>query len=897
MFGLRWPARWRRDRDIDDELAAHLDMATRDHLDRGLAHDAAAREACRDLGNVPLIKQRLREMGRWTRFEQALQDLRFGARILWQAPGLSAAAVLLVALVVGANTTIYSMVNGVLVSPARGVTAPRLVAIKHVEPGAMIADPFVSFPNYADYARLAGTLDQLAAWSSERLTIGSASGTHAVFGGLVTPNYFQTLGVGVALGRGPQPADAAAADGVVAVISDRLWQDRFAAAPDIVGRAVTVSGVPATIVGVAAPGFAGALLTPGEDIWIPIQSYYRAIGSLEVLEDRAQPLVAMVGQRRPGVSVAEVRAEFDGLVSQVKSSYPAAFTVYDPRGMKPMVNPRASAAEYSAAALLPMADMAPTFLALFSVVTMLTVVIVSANVANLMLGRAVERQQDTAVRLSLGASRLRILRMLASEGLAITALAWAAACLVAWWTTRILLGIIEPRAGLLADIRPDWTPIFYAMALAGVSTVVFTLAPARRAWRLPVLPLLRRGEASVAHGRSRLSSGLVVLQMALSVLLLATAGLAYRSLSMLDSGDVGFDPGRLLLISVRVGRQEAFVVKEASPDTRRPELATLERVRERLAQEPGVQSVSYTRRMPGPYALEPAPVRVADDTRATAFVRSVGPNYLRALGIEPAAGRDISEKDVEGAPRTAVVNQHLADTLFADRSPIGQIVYSGADTQGLEVVGVAPNALVDGPVHDRFPRYLFVAQQQAQPRQLIDMTFYIRHDRPLDELTPRLGRAIAEVDPSLPIVTIAPMTARLSEVTELQGEVTAMVLAFAIGAFVIAALGQYAVAMFNMRRRTRDLGLRMALGASPRLIERSIIGEGFTLMLPGLAIGLLLATGAAIVFRAVLFGVTPVDAVTYAGVATVVGAASLVASYLPARRAGRVSVMEALRHE
>jgi predicted permease len=891
-----WPPS-RRDRDIDDELAAHLEMATRDHLDRGMAPDAAARAASRDLGNVPLIKQRLRELRRWTRFEQAFQDLRFGTRILRQAPGLSAAAALLVALVVGANTTIYSMVNGILVSPARAVTAPRLVAIKHVEPGATIADPFVSFPNYVDYARLAGTLEQLAAWSSERLTIGSSSGTHAVFGGLVTANYFQTLGVAVALGRGPQPHDEAAADGVVAVISDRLWHDRFAADPGTVGRAVMVNGVPATVVGVAAPGFAGALLTPGEDIWIPIESYYRAIGSIDVLEDRAQPLVAMVGQRHPGLSVSAVRAEFDGLVGQLRSSYPTAFTVNDPRGVKPMANPRASVSDYSAASLLPMADMAPTFLALFSVVTMLTVVIVSANVANLMLGRAVERQQDTAVRLSLGASRLRILRMLASEGLAITAIAWAAACLVAWWTTRLLLGVIEPRAGLLADIRPDWTPIAYAMALAGISTVVFTLAPARRAWRLPVLPLLRRGEASVAHGRSRLSTGLVVLQMALSVLLLTMAGLAYRSLSMLDSGDVGFDPGRLLLVSVRVGRQEAFVVKETSPEARRADLAMLERVRQRIAQEPGVQSVSYTRRMPGPYALEPMPVRIADDTRATAFVRSVGPAYLQALGLRPVAGREIGEQDIPGAPRTAVVNQHLADTLFAGRSAIGQTVYAAGDAEGFEIVGVAPAALVDGPVHDRFPRYLFVAQQQAQPRQLIDMTFYIRHDRPLDELTPRLGRAIAEVDPALPIVTIAPMTARLAEVTELQGEITAMVFAFAIGAFVIAALGQYAVAMFNMRRRTRDLGLRIALGASPRQIERSIIGEGFTLMLPGLAIGLLLATGLAVVFRAVLFGVTPVDAVTYAGVAVVVGAASLVASYLPARRAGRISVMDALRHE
>ena len=229
---------------------------------------------------------------------------------------------------------------------------------------------------------------------------------------------------------------------------------------------------------------------------MPLRAYYRAIGGAAVLEDRAQPLVVMVGRRAPGASVAAVRAELDALLSQLRAAYPGSFTTYGPKGVRPLPNPRVSAAVYSAAALLPMADMAPTFLAVFSIVTFLTLVVVSANVADLMLGRAVERQRDTAVRQSLGASRLRMVHMLVAEGAAVAIVAWGAACVVAWWTARALLQIVEPRTGLLAESRPDWTLAAYAMVLAGAATVAFTSAPAFRAWRLPVLPLLKSGESS-----------------------------------------------------------------------------------------------------------------------------------------------------------------------------------------------------------------------------------------------------------------------------------------------------------------------------------------------------------------------------------------------------------------
>jgi putative ABC transport system permease protein len=898
MAWPRWLSARRRDRDIDDELAAHVEMATRDGIERGMAPEDARAAATRALGNVPLIKQATREVWSWTTVEHALQDVRFGARILWQAPGLSATAVLLVALVIGANTTIYSIVNGMLVSPAPGVTAERLVALKHVEPGARLSDPYVSFPNYADYARLATTVEDLAGWSDERLVVGTERGTYAVFGALVTANYFDTLGVTAALGRALRPSDDESRDGVVAVISDGVWRERFGQDPDVIGRAITINSASATIVGVAAPRFAGALLTPGENVWLPIHAYYRAIGNPEVLANRAQPLVAMIGRRVPSASVNAVRAEFDALATQLRTTYPESFTTYSQRGVVPMRDVSVNAVPYSAAALLPIGDMAPTFLALFSIVTVLTLVVVSANVANLMLGRAIERQRDTAVRQSLGASRARILHMLIAEGATLSVVAWGAACLVAWWTSRALLRVIEPRPGLLADIRPDWTLGAYAMILAAVATVAFTLAPGLRAWRLPVLPLLKSGESSLARGRSRLSSALVVLQIALSVVLLTAAGLAYRSLSMLDSGDVGFDAESMLLVTVRAGRQDAFITSAPDHMERRTELAALERMRERLLEEKDVVAVTYARRGPGPYALSTTPVRAAGREAAVpAYLRTVGPDYLSAFGLAPLTGRDLAPADADGAPRAAVVNRHFALAAFADRSPVGQSLLIDDRGTSVEIVGVAPDALFDGPVHDPHPLYVFVAQQQTTGGALIDMTFFIRHRTTLDALTPAVGRAIAEVDPVVPIVSMSSMDARLSQVTELQAQVTTLVVIFAVTALVVATAGQYAVAMFNMRRRTRDLGVRIALGASPARIRRAVLGEALGLTLPGLLMGFALSLAIAITFRAALFGVTPLDPVAYSGAFFVIAATSVLATYLPAQRAGRVNVVDALRNE
>jgi len=834
-------------------------------------------------------------MAIWLIFERCLHDLRSGARILRHAPALSAAAILLIALVIGGNATVYSMVNSILVSPASGVNAGGLVVIRHVDPAVAITDPFVSFPNFEDYARISSTVTDFVGWTGQRLTLGTTTGNFALFGGLVTTNYFDTFGVTIARGRGFVPRDDDAQDGLVAVISHRVWEERFGLAEDVVGRAIAVNRVPATIVGVAQRGFSGATLTPGEDLWLPIRPHARATSSADALTNRAQPFVVLAGRLRPSTSLAEARAEFATLSRQLHSAYPDAFTTFSRRGVTPLQNPRAVVSRYSASALLPIADMAPVFLAVFSVVTLLTLTIVCANVANLLLGRSAERQRDTAVRRSLGASRARIVRTLVAEGATLAVTASIAAYVVAWWTSPVLLRIIEPRPGLLESARPDWTLAAYGMALALLATVACSVAPALRSWRMPVLPLLKAGDQGIARGRSRLATGLVAVQFAFSVLLVTSAGLAYRSLTALSSGNLGFDPGNLLLVTVRTAGMSAGTDEPSSEST--AGRVALERVRERLATTAGIEAVSYARRIPSPTLLTTTPIRRDAQRRATGFVRPVGPDYLRVLGMEPFAGRPLTAADRRGDPRVAVINERLAAELFAGEQAVGHAVFIGDRDDRVEIVGIMPDALLDGPSHDPRPRYLLVAEQQMPGDPPADPSFIIRHRGTVDAVAPAVGREIAQVEAGLPIVSMSTMNARLALVTELETMIVRLLACFAALSLVIAALGHYAVAMINMRRRTREFGVRMALGASPQRIRAAVVREALAHTAPGLALGLALSAAVAISFRTVLFGVTPMDPVTYLGVGILLALTSIVASYLPARRASRINVVNALRDE
>ena len=521
--------------------------------------------------------------------------------------------------------------------------------------------------------------------------------------------------------------------------------------------------------------------------------------------------------------------------------------------------------------MLPAGQIFPRFLALFSIITAVTLLVVSANVANLMLARAVARQRETAVRQSLGASRARIVRMLLAEGVAVSFVAWIAAFVMAWWTSKALVRIVEPtRQQLLPDFTFDWVVAAYAFALAMAATLAFSTAPALRTWRQQLLPWLKAGEQGASPERSRLSRALVVLQLAFSVLLLTSAALAHRSIALLDSGDLGFDKEQLVLVTVRARRTGAAIDAERSPAEREASFATLERVRERLTAVPNVTAVSYSRRWPGAYALGTVPAwRTSQPEPVQVMLRPVGPDYLQVLAVSPLVGREISAADRRGSHRIAVVNENLATTLWPDRSALGQMLAVGRNRDAVEVVGVVPNALFDGPVRNPRPLYVLVAEQQVSGDTTIDPRFYIRYRGALESVTASISKAIAEVDADLPIVSIATMNSRLDEVLTIERTVSRMLVCFAVVSLLVAILGQYTMTAFNMRRRTREFGVRLALGASTRQVQRAVIYETLQTTAAGLVLGFVLSLAAGVAGRRVLFGVTPTDPPTYISVVVV----------------------------
>jgi putative ABC transport system permease protein len=496
------------------------------------------------------------------------------------------------------------------------------------------------------------------------------------------------------------------------------------------------------------------------------------------------------------------------------------------------------------------------------------------------------------------------MRLLLAEGLSISTVAWLAACLMTIWAARAIPRLLPEQAfaqsGL--DFSPDWRVVAYAITLAAIGTIAFSIAPALRVWRQDALPWLKAGEHGVASGRSRLSNALVVLQLAFSVVLLTLAGLGTRSASLMMV-DLGFDSKNLLLLTVRT---------TGSATTRDTNLVLIDRVQERLRSIPGVRRVSYVRSLPSTETVRTA--GAAESIRATAH--TVGPDYFPTMGFSPTAGRTLSAGDRDRPGPMAVINQNLADALWPGESPLGRTMtfraldfrgLTGAETDRIEVVGVVPNAFVRGFNPERpdpRPNFAFVVEQRAfaegrrDPAAPGEITFYLRHGTSdLESVSAALGPALREIDPRIAIASIRTMDAQLEGVTFTARIIARLLLIFSLISLVIAAIGQYAVIAFSARRRVREFGVRIALGASARQVLSTVLREGFGLTALGLLVGLLLSVGVAFAIRGALFGVTPTDGPTYAGVFALLGCVALVACCVPALAATRVNPVQALRQE
>jgi predicted permease len=794
--------------------------------------------------------------------EQSFSDFRAAIRALAKSLPFTTAAIALIAVGIGANTAIFSMIHAVLTKPAPGIQANRLVSVAQMIHGE--TSPEFSYAHYLDYALNTQTMRSLTAFGGARFTVTAPDGSYELRGQRVAPNYFETLGVTLARGRFFTPEEARGSGSLAAIIAYHVWQNQFHGAEDIIGRAILVSGLPATIVGVTAQGFRGPQFVPNFEIGVPIVTDARMRGTAARLFDRGFHYVAIIGKLAPRASMRQAQAEFDVMAKYVQSEpvAPIQLTPYSSTAFSVWQSARAR-----------------LFSRIIAAVGLLTLLIVCANVANLMLARSVGRQREMAVRRSLGASHWRILRLLMSEGLVLALAASAAALLFASWASRAIVRLVPPLASgirIEPDLTPDTQVALYALSLAVLSALVFTIAPAVRAWRQELLPWLRAGENSVAPGRSKLASFLVIAQLALCVVLLTGAGLASRSLYLISQLDVHFSKDHLLLVDIDTAGTQGDV-------------SLLPRLFERLQAIPGVVSASYATAVPASnFGGWSSPVQAAGgaETFQTEGMYA-GPGYLETLGVRGMEGRGITIQDVATGRRSAVINRNLAQRLWPGQSALGHELIVFGET--VTVIGVTPNMQPQQPAAN----YVFLPDRMGAGDSRV---LYLRYAGSLDTIGPAVRLAIREVDRRIPVFSLRTMETELEEDNGPAILIASLLGVFSTGALILAAIGLYAVVALQTARRRRDFGIRMALGASNHQILATVLREGLVLAAIGGVSGIALSVAAGKALGSLLVGISPTDGITYCGVIALLASVCLLACYLPARRATRIHPSEALRH-
>jgi predicted permease len=806
------------------------------------------------------------------RIEQLFHDLRQGLRILVKAPSFSAAAVALVAMGIGGTATIYSLVHGILSRPAPGIHADGLVAIG-VTLNGRLEEPGFSFDEYRAFASGTHSLRNLVPFGAARLAMDTKDGgRYQLRGQTITPDYFSAFGVPMALGRSFTAEEMRGQAAPAAILAYHVWQNQFGKTPDILGQVLQLNGLPTTIVGVSGPGFHGPTLAPNYEVAMP----------LTAPANPSHRSFEMIGRLAPGVSIAAAQADFDAISARLAEFDPVRYG-----GRRLILAP------YTATAFGPNSrGQARLFMAILIAISLLTLLVVCANVANLILARAATRRREMAVRLSMGASRLRILRILFAEGLAISLVAAVGALLFAEWATRTLIAwlpAVESGARFGANLTPDWRVSIYAVLLAVAATVVFTLAPAVQTWRQDLLPWLKSGEQCVIQGRSRLANLLVVVQIALCFVLLIGAAIMRQSVGMLDTRDLFFNKQNLLLATVDT----------ATAAARRPHHSILlERLRERLRAVPGVTAVSYGATAP-PRAATGLRVQSGTAT-ATADANYVGPGYLEALGVPLVAGRAISAARPESAP-VALVNRKLAAALWPGQDPVGRPLQ--VDDLAAQVIGVVPDGAfsaigvggsITGFAKGDRGNFVFLSGVESPPGE---RALHVRYSGSLGAVAPAVRAAIREIAPGLPIVSLRTLESVWSEFTSPVRFIASLLQVFAVGSLVLAAMGLYAVASFYTARRTREFGIRMALGASPRRMQGGVLRETAALTATGVAGGAALSLAARQALGKLLYGLGSAEANAWIVAVILLTAVSLAAAWIPARRAAHTDPMSALRME
>jgi predicted permease len=801
-------------------------------------------------------------------------DVRHGARALRKDAGFAAVAVLTLALGIGANSTVFSWINATLLNPIPGARdTGSLVAVERGRSASF------SYPDFCDLRDRAQDFSGLTATGLYPVSITGRERPERAWGMLVSANYFDVLGVRPALGRGFLPADDAPGAPPTVVISYRIWQDRFAGAAEVLGRTLPINSRDYTIVGVAPAVFQGSATGLRMDLWLAIAQIPRlAPDSAELLATRNDTWLNPLARLRPGASREAAQAEMAGLFAQIARAYPdqhkgaATVTLYPlwraPNGGNSIFS-----------------KMLPILLGIAAVVLLLA----CANLANLLLARGAGRQREMAIRLSLGASRGRLVRQLLAENLVLALAGGALALAATAWTSGSFMQF-APVSNLpvWVAVPVDQRVFAVTLAISLLATFLFGSLPALRSSALDPAGAMKGGSAGTGGRRKGLlSQGLAVAQIALSLLLLVCAGLLIRSFRATRLYDPGFNPRNVLLESYDL-TATSYSPAQAAAFNRQ--------VLEKARSLPGAHNAALADWVPLGFgsssdAFVPEGYVAGKQEAIEAGIAHVSPGYLATMAIPLVSGRDFSEHDSADAAPVVIVNQALVDRYWPGRQAVGRRLR--IEGKWTTVIGVARTAQyydLDEP-----PRTFIYLPLEQFPAP--DLTLHVRvSEDPLAGAAAAAAR-IHELNPNLPVFDTATLEARISAVTfglRMAGMVSA---AFGLLALVLAAVGIYGVVAYSTEQRTREMGIRMALGAQREEVLRLVIGQGARMLLWGSLFGLLAALGVTRLLTRMLFGVTPTDPGTYLGVTLLLAAVALAACYLPARRAVRLDPLAALRHE
>jgi putative ABC transport system permease protein len=807
----------------------------------------------------------------------ALHDLRHALRGLARSPGFAVVSILTLAIGIGANTTVYRWIEGLVVEPLPAVPEQgRILVASGQSRGG--EGRSVSVPDYRDLARSRLPL-AVTVFAMQPMSLTGGERPELVWGSLVSGNFFDVLQVRAEVGRTFRPEeDTAPGAHPVVVLADRFWRRRFQADPGIVGRTIQLDRQPFTVIGVAARGFLGGAVGLSFDLWVPLAMQRQVSPGGDRLNQRGIRWLTALARLPPGVTAAAAQAALDALFAQLGRTFPDSDD-----GYRLVLHHFWNAPSGASSFLLPV-------LAVLAVMVGLILLIACANVANLLLVRALGRRREIAVRLALGAGRGRLLRQLLTESLVLAAFAGGLGLLIALWATHLLVALVPPTDAPVGPTFALDARLFGFVALISLATAgLCSLAPAFQLASPALVTALRAAGAAVAGGgKGRLRSALVVLQIAVSAVLLTTAGLFVRSLGHAADVDPGFAARDVLLA--------AFDLYPNGYDEERGK-SFFRQLLERVRALPGVESATLASEVPLDFGganstrLRIEGYQPGPQEEVVVDYNLVGPYYLRTMGIPAVAGRDFTRRDDSGAVGAMIVNETMARRYWAGRDPVGARVHQGQSEY--VVVGVARDGKYQQLSEPPRP-FFYLSLLQAYRSSVV---VHARTRGDAAALAPALRATLRALDPNLPLAVVKTMREHLRIAVFLQRLAASFLGTFGLLALLLATVGLYSVIRYAVSQRTRELGVRVALGARPGDLVRMVVGQGMVLAGIGLALGVAVALGTTHLLASQLLGVSATDPAVFLAVAALLAAVAAFACYLPARGAAAVDPMVVLQAE